>query len=137
MVAFTSDGSNEPLYDGTFGPPRSARRGSVYYRYAKCGKPGCPCADDKEARHGPYASLARVVDGRTKTSHLSVDEAKLVERQVAEGGQLVAAFKSYLEECERRADQELEAMRLKKAEEAKKGGSKRRSRRVLRPRSKV
>ena len=25
----------------------------------KCSKPGCPCATDPDARHGPYLSIAK------------------------------------------------------------------------------
>ena len=40
-------------------PPRPMRRGSVSARYVKCGKKGCPCGEDPQARHGPYPSLTR------------------------------------------------------------------------------
>jgi len=125
--------ASDPSYPGpVFGPPRPLRRGSITNRYVKCGKPGCPCADDPEARHGPYPSFATVVDGRTKTRHLSEEEAEVVSRQIEDCRRMREEFEAFLAECERCADRELEAVRQARAE---KGGFKRRSRRQLRPRS--
>ena len=45
------------------GDPTPMRRGSLTERYVKCSKPGCRCADEAEARHGPYYSLTRTVAG--------------------------------------------------------------------------
>ncbi len=124
-----------PSYPGeVFGAPKPLRRGSVTLRYVKCGKTGCPCAVDKDARHGPYPSLAIVVDGRTKTVHLSEEEAEVVVRQIEEWKHVRNTFDVWLQDCERCADEELESLRASSAE---KGGSRRRSRRVLRPRSKT
>jgi hypothetical protein len=119
----------------TFGPPMPARRGSVADRHMKCGKPGCPCAHDRSARHGPYPSLARRVDGRTQTRFLSQEEAEVARRQVADGRRLRERFEAYLKDCERCADQELEAIRAARAQASERGGSTRRSPRRLRPRS--
>ena len=51
-------------------PPRPMRRGSVSARYVKCGKKGCPCGEDPQARHGPYPSLTRAVAGQTRSRYL-------------------------------------------------------------------
>jgi hypothetical protein len=45
------------------GHSQPMRRGSLSERYVKCGKPGCGCAEDPKARHGPYYSLTRAVGG--------------------------------------------------------------------------
>ena len=37
--------------------PKPMRRGSLSERTIKCSKPGCACAHDPKARHGPYFSL--------------------------------------------------------------------------------
>lgn len=129
----TSESSS--LYsDEVFGKPKPLRRGSITLRYVKCGKKGCPCAEDKDARHGPYPSLAVVVDGRQKTVHLSEEEAKVIKRQIEEWRRVRDTFDAWILDCERCADEELESFRQLAAE---KGGSRRRSRRVLRPRSKT
>ena len=46
-----------------FAEPQPMRRGSLSERYVKCSKPGCTCAEDSKARHGPYFSLTRGVGG--------------------------------------------------------------------------
>ena len=43
------------------GHSQPMRRGSLCERYVKCGKPGCACAEDPKAGHGPYYSLTRGV----------------------------------------------------------------------------
>jgi hypothetical protein len=134
MADLSTLASNTSYPGEVFGPPKPLRRGSITLRYVKCGKPGCPCSHDKDARHGPYSSLAVVVDGRQKTVHLSEEEAEVVSRQIAEWKRCRSDFDAWVLECERCADEELEAVRQSAAE---KGGSKRRSRRVLRPKSKT
>src|SRR5215472_8664721 len=47
--------------------PKPMRRGSVSERTIKCNKPGCACAHDPKARHGPYFSLTRAVQGKTRS----------------------------------------------------------------------
>lgn len=42
------------------------RRGSLSERMVKCSKPGYPCADNPGARHGPYFSLTRALQGKTE-----------------------------------------------------------------------
>jgi hypothetical protein len=58
--------------------PRPMRRGSITLRRVKCNKPGCPCADHPDARHGPYDSVSRVVKGKTRSRWLDADQAKTV-----------------------------------------------------------
>jgi len=103
------------------------RRGSLTERFQKCGKKGCPCHEDEEARHGPYFSLTRAVAGRTRTVHLRAEEAEIVRAQVEAGRLFRQDLEDFWHECERCADAELEAVRKVSPEEAEKGGSKRRS----------
>ena len=58
-----------------FGAPTPMRRGSLAERYVKCSKPGCRCAEDPAARHGPYYSLTRGVGGRTRSRWLAAEQA--------------------------------------------------------------
>jgi hypothetical protein len=104
------------------------RRGSVTERRVKCNKPGCPCADDADARHGPYFSVSRVVKGKTQSRWLDADQAKVVRRQVESGQQFRRQVDAYWDACERWADAELEGPDAASKEAAKKGGSKRPSR---------
>ena len=53
------------------------RRGSVTQRFVRCNKPGCPCRDRDDARHGPYHSVSRVVKGRTQSRWLKAEEVEI------------------------------------------------------------
>ena len=108
--------------------PRPMRRGSVTERRVKCNKPGCPCAESPEARHGPYFSVSRTVKGKTQSRWLDAGQAKAVRRQVEVGQQFRRQIDAYWDACERWADTELEAPDAASEEAAKKGGSKRPSR---------
>ena len=50
--------------------------GTLQRRMMICGKPGCRCAHDPAARHGPYYEWGRVEQGRLVHSKLSRDEAQ-------------------------------------------------------------
>jgi hypothetical protein len=45
--------------------------GTLVERRMRCGKPGCRCASDPTALHGPYFSWTRKVNGKTVTRLLS------------------------------------------------------------------
>jgi hypothetical protein len=106
--------------------PRPMRRGSVTERYVKCHKPGCPCAKDQKARHGPYYSVSRVVGGRTASRWLTAEQAAQVRQQVEAAQRFRQQLEAYWQACEQWADAQLEALATSQ-EEAKKGASKRRS----------
>jgi hypothetical protein len=89
--------------------PTPMRRGSFSERYVKCHKPGCRCAEDPAARHGPYASLTRGVGGQTQSRWLTAEQADLARRQVAAGQRFRAALAAYWTACEAWADAELTA----------------------------
>ncbi len=116
--------------------PRPMRRGSVSERYVKCNKAGCACADNKDARHGPYYSITRVVKGRTKSRWLDADEARQVREQVATGQKFRELVEAYWQACEQWADAQLEDSAAASQEAAKKRASKRRSKSRPSPRSK-
>jgi hypothetical protein len=48
--------------------------GTVTGRYTRCGKPGCRCAADPPALHGPYLTWTRKVAGKTVTRRLTQDQ---------------------------------------------------------------
>ncbi len=114
------------------GRVRPMRRGVLTERRVTCSKPGCPCGRDPEARHGPYYSLTRAVGGRTRTRLVRAEDAIVVRRQIEDGRAFRGELESYWQACERAADAELEGLH---AGQAEKGGSRRRSSRRLRPRS--
>ena len=116
--------------------PKPMRRGTLAVRYLKCNKSGCPCADRADARHGPYCSVVRVVDGRTRSRHVPAERVAELRRQVETGQQFRKHVEAYWQVCEQWADGRLEAPEPASQEAAKKGGSKKPSARKLRPRSK-
>ena len=80
------------------------RRGSLSERMVKCSKPGCPCADNPEARHGPYFSLTRAVQGKTHSRFLTPEQAALARQQIAAGHQFRARIEALWKGCEAWAD---------------------------------
>jgi hypothetical protein len=111
--------------------PRPMRRGSLSERYVKCSKPGCPCAERAEARHGPYFSWTRKIGGRTQSKFLTPEQAALVRRQLDAGQAFRQDIEALWEVCEHWADIELGGG---DGEDAA-GSEKRGSRRSSKPRS--
>lgn len=115
--------------------PRSMRRGSLAVRYMKCNKPGCLCATRPDARHGPYYSVVRVVDGKTCSRHVPAAHGDLLRQQVRAGQQFRQQVETYWRACEQWADAQLDAPEATSQGAAQKKGSKRRSMRKSPPRS--
>ena len=115
--------------------PIPMRRGSLTERFVKCSRPGCPCAHDPDARHGPYVSLTRSVAGTTRTRLIAPALAETVRRQIEVGRQFRDATDLYWAACERLADAEIAEPTAAPAGLGEKGGSVRRSRRKLRAKS--
>lgn len=103
------------------------RRGSVSERTIRCGKPGCACAHDPKARHGPYHSLTQAVEGKTRSRFLTAEQAALAQRQVATGRAFRQHVDDYWQACEQWADDQLAVVPKASSGEAEKGGSKRTS----------
>ena len=116
--------------------PTPMRCGSLSARYVKCSKPGCACAARPTARHGPYYSLTRGIEGRTQSRLFSAEQAKMVAMQVEAGQEFRKHVEAYWQVCEQWGDAQLEAPEAASQEAAKKGASKGRSKRRLSPRSK-
>ncbi len=107
--------------------PKAMRRGSVSERYVKCSKPGCGCAEDPKARHGPYYSLTRGVGGRTRSRFLTPAQAERAREQIAAGQEFRQQVEEYWETCEHWADRELETLEAGSQEAAKKRASRKSS----------
>ena len=116
--------------------PKPMRRGSLSVRYVKCNKPGCPCVDDPEARHGPYTSVVRTIGGRTRSRLVPAAQADLLRRQIEAGQQFRKEIEAYWQACEQWADAELDSAEGTSQKVAKKGGSEKPSRRKSSRRSK-
>ena len=115
--------------------PTPMRRGSLSVRYLKCNKPGCACADDPAARHGPYTSVVRTVAGTSQSRAVPAARAHLLRQQVEAGQRFRKDLEAYWEACERWADAHLNPPEATSTEAAKKGGSKSASTRRSSPRS--
>jgi hypothetical protein len=107
--------------------PKPMRRGSLSERTIKCSKPGCACAQDPKARHGPYFSLTRAVKGKTRSRFLTPQQAAVARRQIETGQEFRNQVEAYWEGCEDWADRELEGSATASLGEAEKGGSPRAS----------
>ena len=107
------------------GEPKPMRRGSVTERYMKCGKKGCRCHDDAQARHGPYYSMTRGECGQTRSRYLSAEQAAVARQQLEVGQKFRKYVEDYWQACERWADAQLDAPEAASLEAAKKGASKR------------
>ena len=103
------------------------RRGSLSERTIKCSKPGCACAQDPKARHGPYHSLTHAVKGKTRSRFLTAEQAHLARQQIDAGREFRARVDAYWEACEKWADDQLADVAIS-SEEVKKRGSQRTSR---------
>ena len=103
------------------------RRGSLSERMVKCSKPGCACARDPKARHGPYFSLTPAVEGKTHSRFLTAEQADLVRQQIDAGRQFRGRGNALWEACEQWADSQWADVSAS-SEEAKQGGSQRTSR---------
>jgi hypothetical protein len=107
------------------GQSQPMRRGSLSERYVKCGKPGCGCAEDPQARHGPYYSLTRAVGGQTRSRFLSPEEAQRAREQIERGQQFRRQVEAYWAACEQWADAQLEAREKQGQAEVKKNRTRR------------
>jgi hypothetical protein len=50
-------------------------QGSLSERRMLCGKAGCRCRSDPDARHGPYFQWSRKIRAKTVSSYLSHEQA--------------------------------------------------------------
>lgn len=107
--------------------PRPMRRGSVSERTIRCGKPGCACAADPEARHGPYHSLTQAVGGKTRSRFLNAEQAAVAQQQIAAGREFRHRVDDYWGACEEWADAQLLPSPAASSGDAQKKRSKRTS----------
>lgn len=116
--------------------PTPMRRGSLSVRYVKCSKPGCACADDPKARHGPYTSVVRTVGGSTRSRRVPAAQTDVLRQQIEAGQHFRKEVDAYWQACEQWADDELTSADATSQEDAKKGASKSPSKRKSSRRSK-
>jgi len=111
------------------------RRGSLVERYRRCGKANCCCADRQHSGHGPSLSLTWQHEGKTRTKIIAVEAAEQTKAQIAEFRRFRRLSRELVEVSERICDARLESEQAEAQATAKKGGSKKSSRRRSSPRS--
>lgn len=109
------------------------RPGALVERYRKCGKPSCYCAQLESGGHGPSWSLTRVVAGKTVTKIIPAAAVDDTQAQIAEHRRFRDLTRELVEVSEQICDANLAA--APQAQAVKKGGSEKRSRAKLPPRS--
>src|SRR6266542_6495212 len=108
--------------------PQPIRRGTALERTTKCSKAGCACADDPDARHGPYYTLTWAVEGKTHSRYLSAEQFAVAQQQIAAGREFRQHVDTYWDACQDWADVQMDlTAAVSSSEEAKKKGSKRTS----------
>ena len=56
--------------------------GTLHSRTKVCGRPNCRCADDPDARHGPYHEWSRRSGGRLVHRVITAQQAKSITRAI-------------------------------------------------------
>lgn len=84
--------------------------GSLVTRTKVCGRPGCRCAIDPEARHGPYCEWGYMKEGRQAHRMVSADQAPLLKKAIAN----YRAIRRLLRAWERQTIRVLEAQTSEK-----------------------
>ena len=67
---------------GRIGTVERLCSGTLLRRTKVCGKPGCRCADDPTARHGPYYEWGRMKNGRLVHRMVSPAQAALLREAI-------------------------------------------------------
>ena len=56
--------------------------GTLHQRMKVCGKPGCRCAQDPQARHGPYYEWGHMVGGKLVHRVVTPQQAQLLQQAI-------------------------------------------------------
>ena len=57
--------------------------GTLLRRMKVCGKPGCRCANDPDARHGPYFEWGHMKGGKLVHRMVTAEQAEILRRAIA------------------------------------------------------
>jgi len=95
--------------------------GTLLARTKVCGRPNCRCAKDPSARHGPYYEWTRREDGRLLHSVVTLEQAALLERAIANNREILDLLHQWHEKTEADIlDRDTEDRELTKVERQKK-----------------
>ena len=80
--------------------------GTLLERFTRCGKPGCRCAEDPAARHGPYYDWGHMQDGKLVHRRLTAEQAELMRPAIANYQKVKELLRAWEVESERLIDAE-------------------------------
>ncbi len=92
---------------GTLGAIDTLCSGTLLQRMKVCGKPGCRCAQDPDARHGPYYEWGHMKGGRLVHRTVSPEQAAVVRMAIANYRKAKKLMQAWEDETERLIDTEV------------------------------
>ena len=78
--------------------------GTLLRRMKVCGKPGCRCANDPDARHGPYYEWGHMKGGKLVHRMVTAEQAEILRRAIANYRSARKLLKTWEEITERLID---------------------------------
>jgi hypothetical protein len=75
--------------------------GTLYEHRSRCGKPGCRCAGNPAARHGPYYDWGHMQGGKLVRRRLSAEQAQLMRQALANYRKVKKLLRAWETETER------------------------------------
>lgn len=72
--------------------------GTIHVRTKVCGRKNCKCATDPNQRHGPYHEWTRSKDGTLQHRVLTAEQARLLQRAIANYRQIQALLARWEEQ---------------------------------------
>lgn len=80
--------------------------GTLLRRMKICGKPGCRCAEDPAARHGPYYEWGHMKGGKLVHRMVTPEQAAVLRRAIVNYRKAKKLMKAWEQETERLVDNE-------------------------------
>jgi hypothetical protein len=80
--------------------------GTLLRRMKICGKPGCRCIQDPDARHGPYYEWGHMKAGKLVHRMVTPEQAAILQRAIANYRKAKKLMKAWEDETERLVDSE-------------------------------
>ena len=80
--------------------------GTLLKRTKLCGKPGCRCATDPSARHGPYYEWGHMRAGKLVHRSVTAEQAALLEQAIANYRKARQLMQAWEDETEKLIDAE-------------------------------
>jgi hypothetical protein len=80
--------------------------GTLLQRRKICGRPGCRCMEDPNARHGPYYEWGHMKGGKLVHRMVTPEQAAILQRAIANYRKARKLMKAWEDETERLMDSE-------------------------------